>query len=156
MRRELMALVAAVAVLGSGAAPDEVGDLNRLQGQWEASVGRRKEFVVSLEVKGSEVSATITPKIGPKVKANGQLELDESASPRSLDWVKFSTADGTEVPTLHAIYRLDGEKLIIRSGGFNDDRPKVFEKGGEGCWTDVLVFNRPESASKTTPTSSDR
>ena len=120
-----------VAGLGLGSAPDQ-GDLPRFQGRWEASVGRRKEFRVSLEVKGREVAATITPKVGPKLKANGELQLDESVSPRSLDWVKFSTVDGTEVPTLHAIYRLEGDRLIVRSGGFNDDRPKVFEKGGEG------------------------
>ena len=63
-----------------GAAPEQ-GDLPRLQGRWEASVGRRKEFAVALEVKGREVSATITPKIGPKLRANGELQLDETVSP---------------------------------------------------------------------------
>jgi uncharacterized protein (TIGR03067 family) len=147
MQRRLMVLAAVVASLGFGAAPEQ-GDLPKLQGRWEASVGRRKEFAVALEVKGREVSATITPKIGPKLKANGELQLDETVNPRSLDWVHFSTVDGTEVPTLHAIYRLEGNRLIVRSGGFNDDRPKVFEKGGEGCWTDVLVFTRPVEAPK--------
>src|SRR5947209_163436 len=112
MHRRLL-LVAIVAGFGLGAAPEQ-GDLPRLQGRWEASVGRRKEFAVVLEVKGREVAATITPKIGPKLKANGELQLDESVSPRSLDWVKFSTADGTEVPPLHAIYRLEGDRLILR------------------------------------------
>jgi uncharacterized protein (TIGR03067 family) len=147
MHRRMMAVAAMVASFGLGAAPEQ-GDLPKLQGRWEASVGRRKEFAVTLEVKGREVSATITPKIGPKLKASGELQLDETVSPRSLDWVKFSTVDGTEVPTLHSIYRLEGDRLIVRSGGFNDDRPKAFEKGGEGCWTDVLVFTRPEAAPK--------
>ena len=44
--------------------------------------------------------------------------------------------------------RVEGDRLIVRSGGFNDDRPKAFEKGGEGCWTDVLVFTRPVEAPK--------
>ncbi len=149
MQHHGMALALAVIVAGFGldAAPEQ-GDLPKIQGKWEASVGRRKEFAVSLEVKGSEVSAMITPKVGPKLRASGEWQLDESASPRSLDWIKFSTVDGTEVPTLHSIYRLEGDRLILRSGGFNDDRPKAFEKGGEGCWTDVLVFTRPGSTPK--------
>src|SRR4051794_5198922 len=102
MHRRLMAVAVLMVSFGLGAAPDQ-GDLPKLQGRWEASVGRRKEFAVTLEVKGREVSATITPKIGPKLKASGELQLDETASPRSLDWVKFSTLDGTEVPTVHSI-----------------------------------------------------
>ena len=155
MHKRLIVAAAVVSSLGLGAAP-EPGDLGKLQGRWEASVGRRKEFAVTIEVKGHEVAATITPKIGPKLKANGELQLDETVTPRSLDWVKFSTLDGTEVPTLHAIYRLEGDRLIVRSGGFNDDRPKAFEKGGEGCWTEVLVFTRPSTPPKAEADSSDR
>ena len=140
-------LATLMVLVGTGAAP-ETGDLSRIQGRWEAAVGRRKDFAVALEVKGREVSATITPKIGPKLRASGEVELDESASPRSIDWVRFSTLDGTEVPTLHGIYRIEGDRLIVRSGGFNDARPEKFEKGGEGCWTDILVFTRPDAAPK--------
>ena len=155
MRRWTLAIMAVFA--GLGVAPDQdQGDLTRIQGHWEASVGRKKEFAVSLDVKGNEVSATITPRIGPKVKASGELQLDESVSPRSLDWVKFSTVDGTQVPTLHSIYRLEGDRLLVRSGGFNDDRPKAFEKGGEGVWTEVLVFKRPESTPKAESVTSNR
>ena len=124
-------------------------DLAKIQGRWEASVGKKHEFAVVLEVKGNDVSATISPRRGPKLKANGALQLDPAASPRSLDWVKFSTADGIEVPKIQSIYRLEGDQLIVRSGGFNDARPKTFEAGGEGVWTQVLVFTRPASAEKT-------
>jgi len=143
-----------VAVVGMGAAAEN-SDLNKLQGRWEASVGKKREFSVTLEVKGNEVAATIVPKRGPKLKANGELQLDESASPRSLDWVKFSTADGIEVPRLLSIYRLEGDRLYVRSGGFNDARPKAFEAGGEGIWTDVLVFTRPASPEKSKPVSTN-
>lgn len=142
MRGLGLLLTAVLAVPAFGAAP-EGSDLTRLQGRWEASVGRRKEISVALEIKGNDVSATIVPKLGPKVRASGELQLDEAASPRSLDWIKFSTLDGQEVPRVLSIYRLEGDRLIIRSGGFNDDRPARFEKGGEGPWTDVLVFSRP-------------
>jgi uncharacterized protein (TIGR03067 family) len=141
MRYRWFTVLAMLATSAMGAAP-EGSDLSKLQGRWEASVGKRREFAVTIEVKGNDVSATITPKRGPKVKANGELQLDEKASPRSLDWVKFSTPDGIEVPRLLSIYRLEGDRLIVRSGGFNDVRPKVFEAGGEGIWTDVMVFTK--------------
>lgn len=146
--------VAVVAVLAMGA-DSEKSDLRKLQGRWEASVGKKREFSVMIDVKGNEVAATIVPKRGPKLKANGELQLNESASPRSLDWVKFSTADGIEVPRLLSIYRLEGDRLFVRSGGFNDARPKAFDAGGEGIWTDVLIFTRSASATKTNAVTSN-
>ena len=148
MRLRSLMVIAALAAPAIGAGPEKDSDLGKLQGRWEASVGKRREFSVVLEVKGTEVSATISPRRGPKLQANGELQLDETATPRSLDWVKFSTPDGIEVPRLQSIYRLEGDRLIVRSGGFNDARPKAFEKGGEGVWSDVLVFTRPPSAAK--------
>jgi uncharacterized protein (TIGR03067 family) len=143
-----------LAASAMGAAAEDT-DLSKLQGRWEASVGKKKDFSVTLEVKGNDVSATITPKRGPKVKANGELHLNETASPRSLDWVKFSTPDGIEVPKLLSIYRLEGDRLFVRSGGFNDVRPKAFEAGGEGVWTEVLVFTRPPAAPKSNSVTSN-
>jgi uncharacterized protein (TIGR03067 family) len=137
-------MLAVLAVSAMGAAPEDGGDLGKIQGQWEASIGKRKDFAVVLEVKGTEVKATITPRRGPKVEASGELRIDEATSPRALDWVGFSTADGIEVPKLLSIYRLEGDRLIVRSGGFNDARPKAFEGGGEGIWSEVLVFNRAQ------------
>ena len=143
MRYPWMAVLAILVVSPVGLAADpDGGDLSKLQGRWQASVGRKSEIAVSLEIKGSEVSATISPKLGPKVRASGEVEIDETVTPRSLDWVKFSTIDGQEVPKLLSIYRIEGDRLYLRSGGFNDARPKGFEKGGEGIWTDVLVFTR--------------
>jgi uncharacterized protein (TIGR03067 family) len=139
-RRFSISLVLLVMTMGAG---PESGDLSKLQGRWEASVGKRQEFSVTLEVKGNDVSATISPKKGPKVKASGELQINEKASPRSLDWLKFSTPDGIEVPKMLSIYRLEGDRLYVRSGGFNDARPKAFEAGGEGLWSEVMVFNRP-------------
>jgi uncharacterized protein (TIGR03067 family) len=136
-------VIPAVLVVSAMGAGPESGDLNKLQGTWEASVGKKQEFSVTLEVKGNDVTATIKPKKGPKLKANGELQIDEKASPRKLDWVKFSTPDGIEVPKMLSIYRLEGEKLYVRSGGFNDSRPKAFEAGGEGLWSEVVVFTRP-------------
>jgi uncharacterized protein (TIGR03067 family) len=105
-------------------------------------VGLRKATVVRIEIKGRAVAATISTPQGKKIQAEGEVKLDESANPKALDWVKFTTLDGEEVPEVHAIYRLEGERLLIRSGGFNDDRPTEFQPG-EGVWAKVLVFERP-------------
>jgi uncharacterized protein (TIGR03067 family) len=154
MRYRWLTVVAVLAASAMGASP-EGSDLNKLQGRWEASVGKRREFSVTIEVKGNEVTATITPRRGPKVKANGELQLDEKSSPRSLDWVKFSTPDGIEVPRLLSIYRLEGDRLIVRSGGFNDVRPKAFEAGGEGIWTEVMVFTKLTAEPRSEPVTSN-
>ncbi len=156
MRLRITLIFGMLIVSVSAADPTPAGDLGRMQGRWETSVGKRHDFSVILDVKGSDVAATISPKVGPKLKAIGAMQLDEAATPRSLDWVDFSTPDGVEVPRILSIYRLEGDRLILRSGGFNDARPRSFEAGGEGVWTDVLVFRRPPAGDKVPVVSSNR
>jgi hypothetical protein len=67
--------------------------------------------------------------------------VDESASPRALDWVDLNTSDGIEVPDHEAIHGLEGDRFTLRSGGFNDARPRDFE-AGDGIWANVFVFQR--------------
>jgi len=133
-----------VVTLFSGASPAVDGDLARLQGRWQTKIGLRKATVVLIEIKGRAVAATISTPQGRKIQADGELKIDETSSPKALDWVKFTTIDGEEVPEMHAIYRLEDGRLFIRSGGFNDQRPTGF-KAGEGVWAKVLEFQRPES-----------
>jgi uncharacterized protein (TIGR03067 family) len=128
----------------SGASPSVDGDLARLQGRWQTKIGLRKATVVMIVIKGNAVAATISTPQGREIKADGQLKIDENASPKALDWVKFTTIDGEEVPEMHAIYRLEDGRLFIRSGGFNDQRPTEFNPG-DGVWAKVLVFQRPET-----------
>lgn len=141
----LMGLVMLVPAVG--AAPEMSGDIAKLQGRWETRVGAKKEVGVVLVIKGCSVTATITTPVGMKVRAVGELKLDEATQPKSLDWVKFKTPDGLDVPELQAIYRLDGNRLTLRSGGFNDERPTAFEPG-DGIWADVLLFDRAAVASR--------
>jgi uncharacterized protein (TIGR03067 family) len=142
--RFLSALLLLISSAGASpaASPSVTDDVARLQGRWQTRVGAKKEVRVALEIRGSQVDATITTKLGLKVKASGAIRVNESTSPRSLDWVGFKTPDGQDVPDLLAIYRLEGDRFTLRSGGFNDERPTDFEPG-EGMWADVLVFERP-------------
>ena len=135
-------LILGLAALASGAAPAVNGDLAKLQGRWETRVGLRKATIVRIEIKGNSVAATISTPQGRKIQADGQVKLDESVEPKALDWVKFTTLDGEEVPEVKAIYRLEGDRFYLRSGGFNDERPTEFNPG-EGVWAKVLVFQRP-------------
>ena len=149
MRLRSLMILSMLITPAMAAEPEAASDLGKIQGRWEASVGKKREMAVALEVKGNDVSATISPKRGPKLKASGALQLDPKASPGSLDWVNFSTPEGIEVPRLLSIYRLEGDRLIVRSGGFNDARPRSFEAGGEGIWTEVMVFTRPAATTTT-------
>ena len=133
-------LIPLLLVMVSGSAAVE-GDLARIQGRWGTTVGPRKDADVLLEIKGNAVSATIQTAKGMRILADGEIRIDERMRPKALDWVKFTTVDGHEVPLILAIYRIEGDRLIIRSGGFNDRRPTAFE-GGEGIWSEVLVFER--------------
>src|SRR3954464_8159124 len=112
-----------VVTLFWGASPAVDGDLARLQGRWQTKIGLRKATVVLIEIKGRSVAATISTPQGRKIQADGELKIDETTSPKALDWVKFTTIDGEEVPEMHAIYRLEDNRLFIRSGGFSDQRP---------------------------------
>jgi uncharacterized protein (TIGR03067 family) len=135
-------LILGLAALAAGAAPAVDGDLAKLQGRWETRVGLRKATIVHIEIKGNAVVATISTPQGRKIQADGQVKLNESVEPKALDWVKFTTLDGEEVPEVKAIYRLEGDRFYLRSGGFNDERPTEFNPG-EGVWAKVLVFQRP-------------
>jgi uncharacterized protein (TIGR03067 family) len=136
-----LSLLLVVTAIGASPAVVE-GDLARLQGQWETRVGLRKGTTVRIEIKGRAVAATISTPQGVKIQADGEVKIDETASPKAIDWVKFTTLDGEEVPEVRAIYRIEGDRLVIRSGGFNDQRPTEFNPG-EGVWANVLVFVRP-------------
>ena len=139
--RTKLSLIPLVLVLVSSRSGAVEGDLARLQGRWGATIGPRREADVLLEINGNAVSATIRTAKGLKILADGEIRIDERMSPKALDWVKFTTVDGHEVPEMQAIYRIEGDRLIIRSGGFNDRRPTAFE-GGPGIWSEVLVFQR--------------
>jgi uncharacterized protein (TIGR03067 family) len=125
-----------------GAAPALEGDMAKLQGCWTTKVGPKKEITIQLEIKGQTVSATVSA-LGLKVLAEGEVKIDESVSPKRVDWVKLSTPDGHEFPELLGIYEIADGKLKIRNGGLHDDRPTAFD-AGDGYWGEVAVFERPQ------------
>jgi uncharacterized protein (TIGR03067 family) len=118
------------------------GDLARLQGTWTTQAGPKHAFPVAVEIRGCSVTVTVTPPVGPKIEAVGEIQVDESASPKRLDWVRFTTIDGEQpFPEIAAIYELDGDVLRICNGGPNNPRPSDFTPG-DGVLADVLTFRR--------------
>ena len=128
-----------------GQAVDEAvsrdGDLNRLQGRWTAKAGTRHEIHVVIEIKGRGVCAAIKTPQGPDFQVQGELKLDETTSPRSLDWKKLIGPDQQPLPEIAAVYKIDGDTFTVCNGGFLGARPKEF-KPGEGALADVVVFHR--------------
>jgi len=128
------------------------GDLGRLQGRWTAQAGTRREIHVVIEIKGRDVHAAIKTPQGLDFQVQGELKLDETTSPRSLDWKKFSGPDQQPLPDIAAVYKIEGDTFTVCNGGFLGSRPKEF-KPGEGVLADVVVFHRldPKDA-RTGPT----
>jgi uncharacterized protein (TIGR03067 family) len=125
-------------------------DLRKLQGRWTAQAGAKRLVNVLLEVQGREVNVLITLPRGIKMHVQGQIRIDETASPRVLDWVKFNGPDDNELPDILGIYKLENDTLTVVNGGLHGGRPSEF-KPGEGLLGDVVTFRRfsGESSDKT-------
>jgi uncharacterized protein (TIGR03067 family) len=143
MRASLSAMILLLGVSNAVAGETSAapGDLGRIQGSWTAQAGSRREIRVEMNINGREVKVAISTPQGLNIQAEGELKLDESTSPRSLDWVRFSGPDQQRYPAMPAVYKLEGETFTVCNGGFLGPRPKDF-KPGEGALSDVVVFHR--------------
>lgn len=129
-------------------------DVSRLQGKWEGRAGASGELRVNMEFDGSRVDVTVQTPQGLTIRAKGEIKLDESTSPRRVDWVGFTAGEFQSLPEIQGVYRLDGDAFVLCNGGFNGSRPEGFIPG-DGPLADVLTFKRPESPkvadARTTP-----
>lgn len=140
------------AMLAAPPAPEAAptGDLARLQGTWTTLAGPRHAFPVTLTIHERRVSVIVAPAVGPKIEAEGELILDEAASPKALDWVRFRLSDGDELPEVAAIYELDGDTLRVANGGAHNPRPIEFAPG-DGVLADVVTFRRVPAVAAADP-----
>ncbi len=117
--------------------------------------GARKEIQVALNFEGRRVDVDIKTPQGIRLQAHGEVKVDESSSPRKLDWINFSSPDDQEFPQIPGIYKIDGDTFTVCTGGMNGSRPREF-KPGDGVLSEVVVFQRERvaSAEKTKPSGS--
>ncbi|QEH33539.1 hypothetical protein OJF2_20410 [Aquisphaera giovannonii] len=127
------------------------GDLAQLQGRWSATTGAKKQVQVVMTIQGRDVSVAIKTPTGTDIQVTGELKLDESTSPRSLDWTKFTGPDEQPLPEVAAVYKVEGDTFTVCNGGFLGKRPREF-KPGDGVFADVVVFRRlPSDKAAATP-----
>ena len=117
------------------------GDLARLQGRWVTKAGPRRTMVVCLNIEGNKATLDIRTPQGLKFNATGELRINESVSPATLDWVGFTGLDSQDLPDIPAIYEIKGESFKVCNGGPNSSRPLEFGPG-ESILADIHVFER--------------
>ena len=129
-------------------------DLGKLQGRWTARTGARREVRVVLDIKGRQATASIKTPHGMRLLLDGEVKLDETTSPRRVDWIKFSGADQQEFPPLLGIYTVERDRFTVCNGGLDKARPTEF-KAGDGLLAEVVVFQRerPVAEAKAKPSS---
>jgi uncharacterized protein (TIGR03067 family) len=88
-------------------------DLGRLQGRWTALAGARREIRVLLEVKGRGVTVAITTPQGLDFQAEGELQLDQRTTPRSLNWCNFVGPGQQPLPEIAAVYKIEGDTFTV-------------------------------------------
>jgi len=108
------------------------GDLAKIQGTWTAKVGPQDDIPITLVFKENTVSLVITFN-GEDRTMKGEIKLDEAAKPnKTIDWVNFKGLEGEEVPVNLGIYKFDGDKFTVCSGGPGNPRPTEFKAGDQG------------------------
>jgi uncharacterized protein (TIGR03067 family) len=131
----------AVPALARGQEKAPEGDLAQLQGEWKGTVGPERNIPVLLTIKDKAISVKITAPDGQEYTMEGELKLDEKASPKAVDWVNFKTPAGEETQPNKGIYRLEKDKWVVCNGGPSNPRPTEF-KQGEGGPPNVIELER--------------
>ncbi|MDB5350811.1 MAG: hypothetical protein JWN86_2058 [Planctomycetota bacterium] len=139
-------LLAIVPALLAASPREEVlsGDLAKLQGSWTTKAGPKRDIPVTMAIKGHQVIVDVASPLGLAIHAEGRLKIDESTSPKTIDWVEFSIVDGHEMPEVLGLYELKGDTFKTVNGGPNNGRPSEFKKG-DGALADILVFSRAKT-----------
>ncbi len=129
--------------------PKLAGDLAALQGTWTTGNGvfhgPGKE---TMTIQGDNLVTLAKGARGMELRFQGRIQLDESASPKTIDFLDVKVGTRKQ-PNALGIYQLDGDTLTLHKSGRGRPRSNVFETGSEqgrvATWTrgTVVVQGRP-------------
>ena len=115
------------------------GDVAALQGKWKALIGPNKDQSLVVTFKESKAEAKHTGENANEFEVKGEYTINESASPKTIDFVKLKGENGDEIGDNLGIYKIEGESLTICAGGPGGPRPTEFKAGDGGeqarLWT---------------------
>ncbi len=145
MRRLPMALLILPLSLALAAADDPAptGDLAKLQGEWKTMIGPNKDRPVTFSIKDKAIAVKFTTGDGEALNLKGELKLGESASPRTIDFVKFKN-NGEDMDDSLGLYKVDGDALTVCVGGPGESRPTEFKAGDGDEPPHLWTFTRPK------------
>ena len=133
----LLAPLSFLVLVAAEPAADAKKELDKLQGEWEMSaleidgkqVPEEKIKDTTLRIKGDRYIVSTN-----KSKYEVTIKVDPAQKPKHME---MEFPNGTCLPKVgKAIYKLDGDKLIIvRAQSTDGDRPREF-----GTWPDTGVF----------------
>jgi uncharacterized protein (TIGR03067 family) len=120
-------------------APKPTGDLGKLQGKWTTKVGPRNALDAVVTFEGKDVVMKIVTPDGIGFELSGEIKLDDNAKPhRTINWIKFKTPMGDDIPENLGIYRFENDETVqICNGGPSNERPTEYKAvdGGAQLWT---------------------
>jgi uncharacterized protein (TIGR03067 family) len=132
------------------------GDLAKIQGHWWTRftpAGGGRPIVQFFDIQGDVVTGTNED---PDSKSVGRVKLNESASPKAIDFV--GTVANTrplkdiKMPDTFGIYETDGQtlKIALNTGILNSKRPTEF-KFDYRNGVSVMIYRRGEPTPEETP-----
>ena len=139
MRALLAVLIAGSAVHAADVAPK--GDLAEAPGDLDDQAGNERNIRVTLTIDGRKATVRLALPGGGTFQARGEMKIDEAATPKAWTGSSSQGLDGQDLPEIPAIYRLDGDTLVVCNGGPANDRPTEFA-AGDGDLADIHRFRR--------------
>ena len=110
-------------------------DIEKFKGKWTGKVGPNQDIPITVEFREKEVVVSVDAGDGNQVNITGEFKLDEKASPKRIDFVKFQSPEGEAMPDNLGIYELKEDELKVCTGGPGMERPTEFvamQDGGHG------------------------